>query len=94
VRYSNVRDISKLLKAVNSVCFGNVRVKAKVARFDKVAVKEVEMVSEEVGKGKGVMGQRRRVEAVGRRLWVREKKVRRQRLRGRRRVMSEKKRVC
>ena len=77
MRYSNVRDISKLLKAVNSVCFGNVRVKAKVARFDKVAVKEVEMVSEEVGKGKGVMGQRRRVEAVGRRLWVREKKVRR-----------------
>jgi len=56
VRYSNVRDISKLLKAVNSVCFSNVRVKAKVARFDKAAVKEVEMVSEEVGKGKGVMG--------------------------------------
>jgi len=27
---------------------------SKVARFDKVAVKEVEMVSEEVGKGKGV----------------------------------------
>jgi len=56
VRYSNVRDISKLLKLVNSVYFGNVRVKAKVARFDKAAVKEVEMVSKEVGKGKGVRG--------------------------------------
>ena len=77
MRYSNVRDISKLLKAVNSVCFGNVRVKAMVARLDKAAVKDEEMVSEEVGKGKGVMGQRRRVEAMGRRLWVREKKVRR-----------------
>jgi len=42
VRYSNVRDVSKLLKAVNSVCFGNFRVKAKVARFDRMAVKEVE----------------------------------------------------
>ena len=56
MRYSNVRDISKLLKAVNSVCFGNVRVKAMVARLDKAAVKDEEMVSEEVGKGKGVRG--------------------------------------
>jgi len=31
-------------------------VKAKVARLDKAVVKEVEMVSEEVGKGKGVRG--------------------------------------
>jgi len=33
VRFSKVRDVGKLLKAVNAVCFGNFQVKAKVAHF-------------------------------------------------------------
>jgi len=37
VRFSKVRDVSKLLKAVNAVCFGNFRVMAKVACFDRLA---------------------------------------------------------
>lgn len=41
VRFSNVRDVSKLLKVVNSVCYGNFKIVAKVARFDKATVKEV-----------------------------------------------------
>jgi len=32
VIYSNVRDVCKLLKVVNSVCFGNFNILAKVAR--------------------------------------------------------------
>jgi hypothetical protein len=35
VRFSNVRDISKLSKALNAVCFGEFRVRASVARFDR-----------------------------------------------------------
>jgi len=31
VHYSKVRDVGKLLKAVNDVCFGNLRVRARVA---------------------------------------------------------------
>lgn len=49
VRFSNVRDICKLLKAVNSVWFGNFQIKAKVARFDKAASAEVEKAIEEGG---------------------------------------------
>ena len=49
VRFSNVRDVCKLLKAVNSVYFGNFKIVAKVARFDKAATLEVEKVSKEVG---------------------------------------------
>lgn len=41
VRYSNVRDVCKLLKAVNSVCFRNFNIVAKVARFDRAAGLEV-----------------------------------------------------
>lgn len=41
VRFSNVRDVSKLLKAVNAVCFGNFHIVAKVANFDKEAAKAV-----------------------------------------------------
>lgn len=37
VRFSKVRDVGKLLKAVNAVYFGSFRVKAKVARFDRSA---------------------------------------------------------
>jgi len=49
VRYSNVHDVCKLLKAVNFVCFGNFQIKAKVARFNKAAAKEVEKVLERGG---------------------------------------------
>ncbi|KAK2395708.1 heterogeneous nuclear ribonucleoprotein A0 [Trifolium repens] len=35
VRFSNVRDITKLTKALNAVCFGDFRVRARVARFDR-----------------------------------------------------------
>jgi len=49
VRYSNMRDVCKLLKAVNFVCFGNFKILAKVARFDKAAAREVE--KERLGEG-------------------------------------------
>jgi len=35
VRYGNVRDVDKLLKALNNVWFGDFRVIAKVASFDR-----------------------------------------------------------
>jgi hypothetical protein len=38
VRFSKVRDVSKLLKVVNAVWFGNFKVNARVARFDRAAV--------------------------------------------------------
>lgn len=44
VKFSNVRDVDKLLKVINFVLFGNLRVRARVARFDKGAAKEVERV--------------------------------------------------
>lgn len=49
VRYSNVRDVCKLLKVVNAVCFGNFKIKAKVANFDKVAARMVEKGLEGIG---------------------------------------------
>ena len=42
VRYSNVHDVCKLLKVVNSISFGNFNIVAKVARFDKAAAREIE----------------------------------------------------
>jgi len=35
VRYAKVRDVDKLLKAVNNVCFGQYCVRAVLARFDR-----------------------------------------------------------
>jgi hypothetical protein len=35
VKFSNVKDVNKLLKALNVVCFGNYRVQARVGRFDR-----------------------------------------------------------
>jgi len=35
VQFSKVKDVGKLLKVVNVVCFGHFRVRAKVARFDR-----------------------------------------------------------
>lgn len=51
VRYSNVKDVSKLLKAVNAVCFGNFGVIAKLARFDRSADKV--LVRDGEGEGSG-----------------------------------------
>ncbi|KEH25500.1 DUF4283 domain protein [Medicago truncatula] len=54
VKFSNVRDVDKLLKTINSVWFGNLRVQAKVARFDKAASKEEVNVSGLDVRAKGV----------------------------------------
>lgn len=54
VKFSNVRDVDKLLKAINSVWFGNLRVRPKVARFDKAASKEEVNVSGPDVRAKGV----------------------------------------
>ncbi|AES78899.1 hypothetical protein MTR_7g050780 [Medicago truncatula] len=35
VRFSKVRDVGKLLHAVNAVCFGSFRIRVRVARFDR-----------------------------------------------------------
>ncbi|MCI22813.1 RNA recognition motif, partial [Trifolium medium] len=35
VRYSKVRDVTKLLRAINDISFGKFRIWARVARFDK-----------------------------------------------------------
>ena len=40
VRYDNVKDVDKLLKAVNNVWFGDWRVVAKVATFDRFGNKK------------------------------------------------------
>ncbi|GAU35790.1 hypothetical protein TSUD_56670 [Trifolium subterraneum] len=41
VKFSNVRDVNKLSKALNAVYFGHFRVRARVARFDRnVATEE------------------------------------------------------
>jgi hypothetical protein len=54
VRFSNVRDISKLNKALNVVSFGDFRVRARVARFDRNIVPFVE--PPKAGVVKGVVG--------------------------------------
>lgn len=41
VSYANVRDVDKLLKAVNNVCFGQYCVCAVLARFDRKGPKKV-----------------------------------------------------
>jgi len=52
VRFSKVRDLGKLLKAVNAVWFGNFRVNARVAQFDRLAT----AVGQGDEKGEGVRG--------------------------------------
>jgi hypothetical protein len=39
VRFSNVRDVSKMTKALNAVWFGQFRVRATVAKFDRYDVR-------------------------------------------------------
>jgi hypothetical protein len=53
VRFSNVRDIAKLTKALNAVCFGDFRVRARVARFDRNAAPFEEKVRAGVGQDVG-----------------------------------------
>jgi hypothetical protein len=61
VRYSKVRDVGKLLKAVNAVCVGNFYVRVRVARFDRSLVEEGKVAREndgnsELGKSSGDLG--------------------------------------
>lgn len=56
VRYAKVRDVDKLLKALNNVYFGHYHVRAKLARFDKMVSKEGEAVRVIEGKGGRVEG--------------------------------------
>lgn len=65
VKFSNVRDVDKLLKALNSVWFGNLRVQAKVARFDKAAAKEEVNVRGPDGRAKGVRSAEVRLDRKG-----------------------------
>jgi len=63
VRYGHVKDVNKLLKAVNNVWFGDWRVVAKVASFDWFGNKRDEgKVKGE--RGKNIEGEKRKV--VGR----------------------------
>ena len=64
VRFSKVRDVGKLLKVVNVVCFGNYRIRAIIARFDRsVRIEgkldrdgaEVREVGKSSGGGSGVV---------------------------------------
>jgi len=51
VCYAKVRDVDKILKALNNVCFGQYNVCAKLPRFDKKVSKEVEEEKEREGEG-------------------------------------------
>lgn len=53
VQYAKVRDVDKLLKALNNVCFGQFHVRAKLARFDKRLSKEVASVRVREGRLRG-----------------------------------------
>jgi hypothetical protein len=37
VKFSNVRDVTKMMKALNAVWLGHFRVRASVAKFDRNA---------------------------------------------------------
>jgi hypothetical protein len=51
VKFSNVRDVTKLLKALNAVYFGHFRIRARVARFDRTTMPRAEKEKEEGKKG-------------------------------------------
>ncbi|PNX98197.1 putative sulfate transporter [Trifolium pratense] len=56
VKFSNVKDIAKMTKALNAVWFGYYRVSASVALFNRLNKEEVSRpVKEMVGKVKGVV---------------------------------------
>jgi hypothetical protein len=52
VRYGKVKDIDKLLKAVNNVWFGDCKVVVKVSSFDRFGNKRGEVREREVGEKK------------------------------------------
>ncbi|PNX76677.1 hypothetical protein L195_g032634, partial [Trifolium pratense] len=47
VKFSNVKDVSKLTKALNAVCFGQYRVKASVALFNRYNAEAVSRTDKE-----------------------------------------------
>jgi len=66
VRYGKVREVDKLLKALNNVCFGQYCVRAVLGRFDRKVVRE----------GEGVGVRKVAEERVGVKAREREKKER------------------
>jgi hypothetical protein len=57
VKFSNVRDVSKMTKALNAVWFGQFRVRASIAKFDRNAMGEarrLEAVPAGLSKGTGL----------------------------------------
>ena len=52
VQYAKVRNMNKLLKALNNVCFGQYCIRAMLARFDRKDAKNGDLVR----KGEGVRG--------------------------------------
>ncbi|GAU45849.1 hypothetical protein TSUD_371450 [Trifolium subterraneum] len=57
VRYSNVKDVGKLLNAINDISFGQSRIWAKLARFEEDYVRGEERVfRKNEGRGGGWCG--------------------------------------
>ncbi|MCI41314.1 RNA recognition motif, partial [Trifolium medium] len=52
VKYSNVKDVNKLTKALNAVGFGNYRIHARVSRFDRFDKAEGKSLRTEKGETK------------------------------------------
>ncbi|MCI53689.1 hypothetical protein A2U01_0074936, partial [Trifolium medium] len=50
--YSNVKDVNKLTKALNAVCFGNYCIHARVSRFDRFDKAERKSLRTEKGETK------------------------------------------
>ncbi|GAU38018.1 hypothetical protein TSUD_395770 [Trifolium subterraneum] len=48
-KFSNVKNVHKLAKALNEVCFGNYRVHASLARFDRKATEDGRSIRKETG---------------------------------------------
>ncbi|GAU27940.1 hypothetical protein TSUD_146550 [Trifolium subterraneum] len=62
VKFSNVRDVNKLSKALNAVYFGHYRVRARVARFDhNVASEERSSGMAKVGHKVGILDSEKEV---------------------------------
>ena len=70
VRFAKVRDVDKLLKALNNVCFGQYCVCAVLARFDRKGERKVVAVREGEGVGGKIGG-----ESGGEVVKVREKEA-------------------
>lgn len=70
LRFANVRNVTKLFKAVNDVYFGNFRVHAKVARFDRSDVKVLVTEGEDAGELDATEGKKGR--CMGEREWLKK----------------------